>query len=106
MNNYPEDIRQYDNDPRSPFYDDSYERYIETLAYDIATDPEIMIDVLADSDERYGNIVHILCAMFEEKYENVSRTMNGSNLNKFMSAWLELAEETAKRYAKKEQNEI
>ena len=22
MNNYPADIRDYDNDPRSPFYDD------------------------------------------------------------------------------------
>ena len=23
MSNYPDDIRQYDHDPRSPFYDDS-----------------------------------------------------------------------------------
>ena len=30
--NYPDDIRQYDHDPRSPFYDDSYERCCEAHA--------------------------------------------------------------------------
>ena len=25
MNNYPDDIRQYDNDPRSPFYNSDHE---------------------------------------------------------------------------------
>jgi len=34
--NYPDDIRQYDNDPRSPFYtgDDWMDEYIEKLADD------------------------------------------------------------------------
>lgn len=95
MSNYPDDIRQYDNDPRSPFYDDSYERYMEAFSHEIAIDPNIMIDVLADSEERYGNIVHILCALFEKRYE---RLTYDDELNKFVSAWLELAEEAAKRY--------
>ena len=103
MSHYPEDIRQYDNDPRSPFYDDSYERYIETLAYDIATDHEIMIDVQADSDERYGNIVSILCDLFDK---SAGEKKHLDQLMQFKYAWLELAEETAKRYAQQAQNEI
>jgi hypothetical protein len=27
--NYPDDIRQYDNDPRSPFYDSRFDDYVE-----------------------------------------------------------------------------
>ena len=73
MSNYPDDIRKYDNDPRSPFYDDKHERYIEILSHDIAIDPETMKEVLLDSEERYGNIVHILCALVEKQYEENKR---------------------------------
>ena len=100
MNNYPEDIRQYDNDPRSPFYDDRKERYMEILSHEIAIEPEIMKDVLADSENRYGNIVSILCDLYDKK----SHKEDFSNqLNQLCYAWLELAEETAKRY---EENKI
>lgn len=33
--NYPEDIRSYDHDPRSPFYDDSRERAEESAMGDV-----------------------------------------------------------------------
>ena len=33
MSNYPDDIHQYDNDPRSPFYDDG--------GYEVALDEKI-----------------------------------------------------------------
>ena len=95
MSNYPDDVRQHDSNPRSPFYDDIQDRYMEILSHEIAIDPAIMIDVLADSDQRYGNIVHILCMLFEKRYE---RLTYDDELNKFVSAWLELAEEAAKRY--------
>ena len=95
MNNYPDDIRQYDNDPRSPFYDDLKERYMEAFTHEIAIDPNIMIDVLADSEERYGNIVHIICMLVEKRYGHIQYD---DEIKKLTSAWLELAEETAKRY--------
>lgn len=28
MNNYPDDIRSYDNDPRSPFYDTTWDDFV------------------------------------------------------------------------------
>lgn len=34
--NYPDDIRRYDHDPRSPFYDDSRERAVESALEDAA----------------------------------------------------------------------
>jgi hypothetical protein len=37
MDNYPDDIRRYDHDPRSPFYDDSRERAVESALEDAAT---------------------------------------------------------------------
>ena len=94
MSNYPDDVRQYDRDPRSPFYDDSYERYMEIFAYNIATDPEIMVDVLSESDERYGNIVSILCELFDKSSKEKNHL---DKLMQFKYAWLELAEEAAKR---------
>lgn len=33
---YPDDIRQYDDDPRSPAYDDSVDNWVESRATDIA----------------------------------------------------------------------
>lgn len=36
--NYPEDIRQYDSDPRSPFYDDSRDMAVDSLVEEIAVD--------------------------------------------------------------------
>lgn len=35
MNNYPDDIRQHDNHPDSPFYDDSREVWLEARAEEI-----------------------------------------------------------------------
>ena len=95
MNNYPDDVRKYDHDTRSPFYDDRHERYMEIFAYNIATDPEIMVDVLSESDERYGNIVSILCDLFDK---SSGEKKHLDQLMQFKYAWLELAEETAKRY--------
>ena len=95
MSNYPEDVRQYDDDPRSPFYDDKHERYIEMLSHDIATDPETMIYVLSDSEERYGNIVHIICMLIEKRYAHIP---HDDELDKLSYAWIELAEEAAKQY--------
>ena len=95
MSNYPEDVRQYDDDTRSPFYDDKKERYIEILSHDISIDPETMIDVLSDSEERYGNIVHIICMLIEKRYAHIPYD---DEVEKLTSAWMDLAEETAKRY--------
>ena len=39
MSNYPDDIRQYDHDPRSPFYDDGgYELFIESRVDELMED--------------------------------------------------------------------
>ena len=95
MSNYPDDIRQYDHDPRSPFYDDRNERYIESLSHEIATDPEIMVDVLSDSEYRYANIVSILCDLYNKIND---REDFGDQLSQFCNDWLELAEEAAKCY--------
>ena len=95
MSNYPDDIRQYDHDPRSTFYEDRYERYMEIFAHKIAIDPEIMIDVLADSEQRYDNIVKILCMLVEKVY---SHGQYEREIKNFLDAWMELAEEAAKRH--------
>ena len=95
MSNYPEDVNQYDDDQRSPFYDDKHEQYIEILSHDIAIDPETMIDVLADSEERYGNIVNIICMLIEKRFAHIQ---HDDEIDRLTSAWIELAEETAKRY--------
>ena len=95
MSNYPDDIRQYDNDQRSPFYDDKHERYIEILSHEIAIDPETMIDVLSDSEERYGNIVNIICMLVEKRYAHIP---HDDEVEKLTSAWMDLAEDAAKQY--------
>ena len=43
---YPDDIRQYDNDPRSPFYDDKgYEAFFESRVDELLEDiTELTID--------------------------------------------------------------
>lgn len=66
MNNYPCDIRSYDHDPRSPFYDssreDAEERALETAADDcpalfvqcerLGMELEVSIEADADEDGR------------------------------------------------------
>ena len=44
MSNYPDDIHQYDSDPRSPFYDDKgYEAFYESRVAELLKDvTEIM----------------------------------------------------------------
>jgi len=62
--NYPDDIRCYDHDPRSPFYDDSRERAeeeaLEALPSDLHKQAdrlglslEVEIEVEADEDGPY-----------------------------------------------------
>ena len=92
MVNYPDDIRQYDDDPRSPFYDGKQERFIEYLTQEIAIDPDVMVEVLADSNERYGNIVSILCDIYEKRS---SGNDCEEQMMQFMYAWSELAQAVA-----------
>ena len=62
--NYPDDIRKYDNDPRSPFYDSGAEDEIEAKAdelregeeYSDYTDEELLDEaaqILADEKEAW-----------------------------------------------------
>ena len=90
--NYPADIRQYDDDPRSPFYDDKHERFIEYLTQEIAIDPDVMVEVLADSNERYGNIVSILCDIYDKRSSGKDCE---EQMMQFMYAWSELAQAVA-----------
>ena len=53
--NYPDDIRQYDHDPRSPFYNDptespEYEDMFNRLLDDQAADPDICIEAVGEVD--------------------------------------------------------
>ena len=53
--NYPDDIRQYDHDPRSPFYDDptespEYEAMFDRLLTDQASVPDICIEGIGEID--------------------------------------------------------
>ena len=50
MSNYPDDIRYYDHDPRSPFYDDSAEVAAETALENAAKG----CPALFDQCERLG----------------------------------------------------
>lgn len=62
--NYPDDIRCYDHDPRSPFYDDSRERAVESALEDVPAaldaqckrlglEMEVEIETEADEDGPY-----------------------------------------------------
>ena len=49
---YPDDIRKYDNDPRSPFYDDSAEdakdEWIDQRAEELAEDSALVTEAIAE----------------------------------------------------------
>lgn len=52
---YPDDIRQYDNDPRSPFYDDSkHEAFVDSRKSELLDDVSELGDVEV---EAIGEIV-------------------------------------------------
>lgn len=102
MNNYPDDVRQYDIDPRSPFYDDREERYKEILLEMISEDPEIMILALDADPTRFGNIVIILCDLYSTKTRGNDYS---SQLSQFIYAWEEIAESVANKRAEEIRNE-
>ena len=48
--NFPDDIRQYDNDPRSPFYDDrGYELFFDSRVEELLKDITELTDVDHDA---------------------------------------------------------
>lgn len=51
VNNYPDDIRRHDDNPDSPFYDDSREEWIESTA------EEIKNELLSDAGYRVPNML-------------------------------------------------
>lgn len=62
--NYPDNIRQYDHDPRSPFYDDSkHEEFIEHR------EKQLMDDVLQLNNVDIEHISEII--MEEWNFDNV-----------------------------------
>ena len=60
MSNYPDDIHQYDNDPRSPFYDDKgYEAAFEEKYREFINNPS---DIEVDLDLVGESIMDIFCS--------------------------------------------
>ena len=55
MSNYPDDIRQYDHDSRSPFYDDGgHEKYTEERANYLIENPD---EIYLLNNEELGEIL-------------------------------------------------
>ena len=85
MSNYPEDIRQYDNDPRSPFYDDRgtewlmEERYIELikeLEMNIEREAQYLADALDDGEisiDEYEDQMYELEAAYREAAQEAAQ---------------------------------
>lgn len=71
MSNYPDDIRQHDDNPNSPFYDDSREVWLESRT------EQIKYELLSDegytagrSKHGVGDIISEIIYQDEEKAEN------------------------------------
>ena len=86
MSNYPDDIRQYDHDPRSPFYDDDgYELFtesrVEELLKDITEldniDHDAILEIVFDqwqdgSKENRQEVTNRLATYFGSLAENLA----------------------------------
>ena len=83
---YPDDIRQYDNDPRSPFYDDrGYESFIESR-----------VNELLDDVSELTNIKHdILLEIIFDQWGDGSAENKTKMLNRLDTYFNSLAENQA-----------
>lgn len=63
LSGYPDDIRQYDNDPRSPFYSDKrekpLEKIVEDLTYSLRSDRNMHGYTRNDVNEWMDSEVHM-----------------------------------------------
>lgn len=93
MNNYPSDIRQYDSDPRSPFYDDSYEVAVQSLAQEMTTDPAVMVNAIAGDEDKVFKFVKAMCTACKYPFESIEYK---DEMIQAWNAWESLAEDCAK----------
>ncbi len=76
IDNYPDDIRQYDNDPRSPFFDEGPELDQEEVANNLADEwlknPGIMDEHLGDYEEDRMEFTRLICnaLRFHSEHDN------------------------------------
>jgi hypothetical protein len=91
MDNYPDDIRNYDNDPRSPFYNNEREDFINRKV-DIIEFDEI-IEALESSDIEYEEIFQILAEVYLAR---------GTELNTSLYKLNDIIERAIRSYAEKD----
>ena len=78
MSNYPDDIHQYDNDPRSPFYDDGgYENFVEEKTNEYnddcsgcsTIDDVVIVEIVWDEYPKFENLTKRLSEYIETKIQ-------------------------------------
>ena len=62
--NYPDDIRQYDDNPRSPFFVDRLEIKKDVWINELESDPEYLQEAYGDFDEEYRHLCKLLHHLF------------------------------------------
>lgn len=67
MNNYPDDIRQHDDNPSSPFYDDSSEQALE------ARSDEIAKQMLTHDGYQLGKLNYNMKDVLDHVYDNTDQ---------------------------------
>jgi len=78
--NYPDDIRQYDSDPRSPFYKDetestAYQKMFDRLLEDHAEDPDICIEGIGELDAFTASRLSVAFLAHREDTEELSNLL-------------------------------
>ena len=66
---YPPDIRNFDNDPRSPFYQDPQEGFVEAFVEEIKAADDTLHEVLQEDDQFFEFIMGLAAAVTLEEKE-------------------------------------
>lgn len=91
MSNYPDDIRSFDADPRSPFYNNWRERYEESLAEEIAEDNETLVDAFFwfNPKETIEAVIERFCLKTGRSEDdlNLFDVLDQDDINELASKW-------------------
>ena len=98
--NYPDDIRQYDHDPRSPFYeepysDEQYEEYAEKTLQERLEDSYYGDDWIEDINYKDKGHEHFLSLIADIR---AGMPVSQEDINKVFTYFINIANDTHKRY--------
>lgn len=88
MSNYPDDIRSHDHDPRSPFYDNKEDAWLEEASEQIANDWVRMDAAFGDHGELREKFMRFFCEAASADSGSVEEQ---DSIAMAFSAWQDIA---------------